>query len=318
MKKILPFLFVLVGLLSAACGKLSEKFSRLESGTTTVSLQRAPSPMDALAALNAGIMVYAVNVDDPSRRGAIKFNNDASPTSWTLPNGHYRFMAVGYASGLESGDVYCADGGTIVLGGINAQVNLSFSRANCGNYNLFQTASTDSGVNNQPRTILLVGCTPSGGTMSMLTGTGPWNVCDNSGGRPGPTVTTSDFRITIPAYSAFDGVIRVENNAAVIQSSCITMAGGGGHNNTSAKLLPGSGSNSPFIYGIDLYEGGGCTGRKSLIAFTRGLTNTSGSAVKYFHRPASGVESEVSGVSDPLQLAFLSDYIWMFVREHSF
>ena len=102
---------VLVSFAIFGCAKLKEKYSRKDQTTVEIKLNSDGSP-GSLAALNGGIAIYAVKEDGTFKKSAILANEDLANSSltMTLPNGGYRFYALGFASTSMQGSVKCALG----------------------------------------------------------------------------------------------------------------------------------------------------------------------------------------------------------------
>ncbi len=308
---------LLLILLFSSCGKLQEKFGRLEKGSTAVTVN---TNRQGAAVINGGLMVYATSLGAPHIRGARHMANETQELNWMLPNGTYQFLALAYDTSMTSGDIRCANGGVHTLGGGNITITLNFSTSHCGDHNLFQTAASDlgGGSNNQPKPILFVPCANTGGNLTALNETGPNNVCDNFGGRPAASDGSASYRISIPEYDYYNDSLVVRDGAPSIESACFTVAAGA-HNTNNIKILPGVG-NSPFVMGINLYSSGGCTGNQVLFGFKFGLHGATNPTIALRYRPSgSSTDTPVAPPADPMLQHYVGTaYNWVFLREHTF
>lgn len=295
-------------LLLPACGKLEKKFGRHSGpGTTTVRIGSGEKGFARITStMTGGVMVYVVNESDPERRASAYVPNEDYDIEWTLPNARYKFLAFGYESSGMTGNIRCAYGGIHDLIGTPRDIVLTLTRANCQGADFQPAASIDStsGADKQPSALLFVGCGSSSG-FNMLTATAPWNVCDNSGGRPPASSLFNSIQLSFPEFDALDGDLDIMEGgpADEIESTCQNRAAAhGAHETTGFRVLPG-GPNSPFLMAIDIYDTVGCTGAgdRALFGFEHGLANFGNGDIIFATTPGgSSTETEVSPPEDPM------------------
>jgi len=119
-----------------ACSKVFDKFSRIPAGSTAVRFVTQGQAGMAPAALEGGIMVYAIRTTDQFRKSTFVPNSTSNPPEpFVLPNGSYNFVAVGWSSSGMVGAPKCGFD-TIVdpinLAGQDTTVTLSLNAASCG------------------------------------------------------------------------------------------------------------------------------------------------------------------------------------------
>lgn len=97
----------------SGCGKFFDEFSRLNGGTTTVKLGLnggSRQGRNANSVMTGNIMVYAVRANDDgtsSPVSAIRLADELDSGRLVLPNGRYRFLAVGWPSPGMGGTPKC-------------------------------------------------------------------------------------------------------------------------------------------------------------------------------------------------------------------
>lgn len=99
----LPFAALFILSLSG-CSKFLDKFNRAPEGYTNVRF--SDGRQNLVTAMDGGMMIYALRQDAPFRT-ALKLNNASDSTTFTLPNGQYRFQAVGWDSSGMNGTPKC-------------------------------------------------------------------------------------------------------------------------------------------------------------------------------------------------------------------
>lgn len=125
----------------AACGKITEKFGRIEQGQSKIEFVVPQDP--AAAVLVRGIMIYVYSVNPGGYSTTLKLNSedDAPNRSLQLPNGLYRILALGWngASPLAvnpgAGGLRCAYGNgglPLALNGQSETIQLNMSNDGCG------------------------------------------------------------------------------------------------------------------------------------------------------------------------------------------
>jgi photosystem II stability/assembly factor-like uncharacterized protein len=140
-------IFLSLGLLSS-CGKIFEKFSRLPSTTVKFTV-----PKGLTSTLDGHLMVYAIREDGGYKQAEYAQNEDTAEweASMLLPNGAYRFYAVGFSSAEMQGITKCGEsnnGNLTYLGGGLNFVSLDLNKDECAS-SAFSTAdyvNSTSGV----------------------------------------------------------------------------------------------------------------------------------------------------------------------------
>jgi hypothetical protein len=99
----------------SACGKFLEKFGRLPpSGHTFVKVQSQASGASLLTPQVGGVVVYALRSDGYAQSFPLSNETDTN-SEFALPNGNYRFLAVGWDAVDLAGTTRCGEG---VAGGV--------------------------------------------------------------------------------------------------------------------------------------------------------------------------------------------------------
>lgn len=293
------FALLFIALCLSSCGQL-KKFERAQStGYTQIKLSPA-NPQSSIGAMvwaGAGIMVYAVNVDDPNRRGARLMPNESTPVGWAIPNGRYRFLAVGYDM-LSANTIKCGINNTVYnLTGSAITIPINISSADCADTVNFQVSGSFSG--NQPNPIGLVSCTSATGPLSNGTflGLAAGGDCLSSyaGG-------FHSFRISIPEFMAFDGVVHPNQKGAEIQSACQDDGATAGSPVVFSFKFPfgGTDPNSPFLYGVTAYTDSTCSSNsgKRVYGFTHGFHGANNSNTLFFDT-SSGIDIPIAPTNTP-------------------
>lgn len=300
----------IIPLVGSSCGYIDDRFSRSSQGdTTTVTLgANSPEAHADLAgvratALPGGIMIYAVNAQNPASRGAIKLSNELSSRTWKIPNGSYRFYAVGYTATNFGGDLYCAASPVVTLTGTETTVTLNLTKATCATTNFIPSSHIDPTPTDQPLQLLLVSCS----TSVTLTSKAATNNC-LSGGEPG---LFQSFKVSMPEFDAFTGEIAVVESGSNIESACFT-ATAGAHATSSVRIPTGAVANAPFLIGINAFTDTACAATtRRLYGFGFGLSNTNPSSMKFWSK-ASGTDVPFNPAGT--QHAHIdSDSSWIFV-----
>lgn len=139
----LAILIVLVSLAHGACAKLVDSFRGVEKkdGYTRVKFggHEAGRGLNAMAVLNGGVMIYALNQFD--QKAIARFvPTDDNALVLTLPNGSWSFIAVGWTTAGFTGTEHCglgadaaggAPGQAVNLDGQDKTVILTMAQANC-------------------------------------------------------------------------------------------------------------------------------------------------------------------------------------------
>lgn len=267
------------------CGKLGEKFGRLSGGdNTTVTIHTAPSGPHAQIVLT-GMMVYAERSDNPMSRGSRFISGAGTSLQWTLPTGKYRFYAFGYTAAGFSGNLHCARTGDILLDGSPRDITLvADDNGICGQPPFSPTpahaASADTIKN------LYIGtCDNSTGNIFLAYDTTP-NVCDGSGGRPGPgSPPLTDISIDFLEFDAFNGPPQIGPGG--LSSGCIAGSYGGTPTTTSRAVPFGH----PFLVKLKFWTSS-CTTGAYFYQLNRGFEFAS---QNQFTRAFNGSSTDVTG-----------------------
>lgn len=86
------------------CGKFFDKFSSAPEGHSNVRF--SDGRRNLTAAMDGGLIVYAIR-QDGTHRAALHLTNASDPKVFTLPNGQYKFRAVGWTASGMSGVPKC-------------------------------------------------------------------------------------------------------------------------------------------------------------------------------------------------------------------
>lgn len=239
-------------------------------GTTqvTVAAGRDRSQINSAATLTNGILVYAINVNEPHRRGALYLADETSTRSWAIPNGVYRFYALAYSGAGMTGSMYCASAGPVSLTGAATTIAFTITTLGVCGFPPFAPSGYSIGPNSlQP--FYLGTCAVSAGDMTFLTGS---NNCDASGGRPGGTSANSSLKIFLPEYEAFDGVMHFTNGGNTIGSGCINASPTGTAVSIGSREVPvGDVGGDVFLTLLETYSTASCTTLNKKYEFHRGL-----------------------------------------------
>lgn len=134
-----------------ACGKYLEKFSRLSNPNSSTVKFSQGQPSLLAPTMVGGVMVYALRAD--GYREGILLQNEEDATEFQLPNGAYRFLAVGWDTVNLEGTAKCGIGnlsGTEVFnldGSAGAKlIPITLAAATCAT-DTFSTANFRVGAN---------------------------------------------------------------------------------------------------------------------------------------------------------------------------
>ena len=292
---------------------MKEKFGRLQSaGYSSVrfgtSLERSGLHTDTTLA--SGILIYAVNTSHPESRGATYLGNGVLNANWVIPNGPYVFYAIGYVNSDLTGAMYCAKSGAYTLNGSEVSVSLSLSATGvCGTAPFVPSGYNLGGNPDAPSPFYLGNCVASGGDMTLVTAA---TYCDTSAGRPvGASGVYSSGIISLPAYDAFDGTIKVPDNTPSMSTGCFTAAPAGTAVSLSRTLPVGDGTQNIFALGLDLFGSGGCVSDSTVRKheFGNGLYAAANNAVNFYKSydgslfaPGGLVMSQITGDTSYIKL----------------
>jgi hypothetical protein len=121
-------------LLLSSCADFTAKFSRLKGESTAVQFSARGNALLANTLLG-GIMVYAIRTTDGYRQ-AIRLNHENDQREVILPNGSYRFQALGWAATPLMGSPKCGfhmPEAPITLSGTSVTIPITLSEAGCAN-----------------------------------------------------------------------------------------------------------------------------------------------------------------------------------------
>lgn len=146
--------------LLAGCGNFQEKFGRQRDDGHT-SVRFAGGRGAAAATLNGGVMVYAIRQSD-GYRAAFQLQHEADAREFSLPNGAYKFLAIGWTGADLTGPNKCGAGGAtpgnvISLAGQAVTVPITLAAATCAEPTFSPADHLDAGEFRFPQ---LAFCSP--------------------------------------------------------------------------------------------------------------------------------------------------------------
>lgn len=136
--------------LFAGCGNFQEKFGRQrDDGHTSVRFAGGRGGSALAATLNGGVMVYAIRQSD-GYRAAFQLQHEADAREFSLPNGSYKFLAMGWTAPDLAGPTKCGAGGatpgsTISLAGQAVTVPITLAAATCAEPTFAPATHLDAG-----------------------------------------------------------------------------------------------------------------------------------------------------------------------------
>lgn len=236
----------LILILTSSCGKLSEKFGRLEDeGYTRVYLQEAHNPL--AATLTGGLMVYFLKTHNPDDGYAYGFQSEdsAHTKQVLLPNGSYKVYAFGFTgANIGEGQSRCGfgDGGAVInLSGVSRTVTISMDTSNC-NFGAAGPFSSAAGSDTPPYfdalNVTLCSNNPYPGCSAVTSGTYYVKFHLLGGQRP----TNGSF---------------IQNSSDTISSACSSVLSGGQVTTNTRIPIGGSVLSPPFS--LTFYSDAGCT-----------------------------------------------------------
>lgn len=262
---------------------------RSEQNSTKVSFSFAP-PAGSVSALttpiDAGVIVYAVNFADSEIRKAVKIpgstTGGSGSVSMVLPNGPYRFVAVGYdASGSTAleGVMACgfgAGGATVNLDGTSRTIPIGMSVSTCldtlfGGPQDFRISNT---LANQGAPIAISSCNSTG--FAAASGSN-----DCTGGNAGAFL--GSVRIVLPSYDSKTGNF---DSALGLSGPCVNISGTPGAMNTTSIKLPlgseGTSTNIPFFFVVHGFSDSVCsTPYRVYTDFHTGFMSVTGTGITF-------------------------------------
>ena len=240
---------------------LGDKFGRLQPEVGMTIVQFASAKRAAIAGaptLAGGVMVYAERAD--GFRAAFQLNDETDTRQFKLPNGSYKFTAVGWTATGLSGSAYCGYGGganksqqaTFTLAGKDLDIPVTTATTTCADGNFADGDLLNSGTFSMPRFVFC------GAGANLLTKTDPTHNCAGNGqesavmlhgnlgaeggkgvGLHAPTgrlVYTADLHA--PNKPELFSVLL--NGTGVVQQSGKVLTTGGGTGVKMADLVPGT------------------------------------------------------------------------------
>lgn len=189
------FLLFIISLLIAACGRDGS----IPQNYTKVYFTSPKNNNKSLNVnLDSGLMIYAYNLDmQKTKAGHWNSITDftTSGTGVLLPNGHYKFFALGYQDNSIDGTMYCDtanNGGDVTLNGgvvsLTLNLNSSSSTPKCRRLHFYPQNFEMPGNANEMRKVALKLCSND-----------PVSSC------PTPTPNYPDVEFTILKKSDLDG-----------------------------------------------------------------------------------------------------------------
>lgn len=178
---------LVVAVLFCACAKLEEKFGRLNTETSKITLNMSRSGLNTSGVLNGSVFIYITGEPGTPFRKSVQFPSEdaANGAIIEMPLGTYKMSAIGITAGGLTGDVYCAkaeNGGVITLDKSTKNVDLRLWHANC-NDPYFTTSANQYTATQGFRTMQFVSC-QAGTNMSGFTTS---SACGSSKGDIGHT-----------------------------------------------------------------------------------------------------------------------------------
>ena len=306
MKQLLLLCFLLPILFG--CGNIKEKFGRQTQSLTKVYFTKPKyfnPKLGSMATLNNGVLVYAIDLNDPQRHGAKRLENDLDKNGWSIPTGFYQFLAVGYTNPNLAGPVYCGISSKVHLSGQPQTISIAMDQNLCGQYPFVEP---EFSTGSQPKPIQFANCTP-GNMASQAPGNVP---CFASLG------PTGNIQVDLTDYDAFDGSIHVDSkqNSTLpdIASNCMSVVSGS--LTTPAIVIP-TGSAPPydaFVFGVNYYVGA-CSTTHSLLGAPRGVVGLKIPGQSFFlHNLGNDVTQFVQPTdTPPLKLSYTGSGIFLHV-----
>lgn len=272
--KTLFLAFVAVALVS--CGKFEEKFGRIHSGQTSVQIQMQNPGAEVLT---NGILIYAVNANNPQSRAARYIPGQSTQLNWLIPNGVYNFYAFGYAGANMTGIMYCAVAMNKPLSGGGVVVDLALNSIGVCGYAPFAPGNYgDNGDQTVPLHIAL--CSPAGGDISA---TDQSNGCNGSGSpvRPGPGAA-GGVKVHLPEFTHWDPNALIpegDGPSPGIGSGCIPYSFAGALHNLGIRPPYGA----PFPIDLELFSDSSCGAYIGSFGMIDGISNAGNNASVRFH-----------------------------------
>jgi len=278
MQRIALFAALLLIPFLAACGKFTDKFSRINGSFTRVHFSGREDSLHQ-ATVDGGVAIYFISTVDASHGRAFAFSNKEAinTKSVVLPNGQYKVFAYGWDGPTYpfDGNSRCGkgdNGAIITLSGASTTVAINLDPGNCqfGTTNEFAFAehANAGSTNFDTLSFMLCGGVASPGCTSA-SGTSWYLKAELLGGaKEGGSFTES------PAFSL---------------STCTT-ASSSAYITTSFKIPVGGTLFSPPVR-FSVYTTPGCTGAATgIYSFPRGLAefmNAASGSSYFLVAPAS-------------------------------
>lgn len=226
-----------------SCGQYS-RFADRTDGLTTVRFGTGPTNGPAALTLTGGVMIYAIGEGGLPQRTIklVDAGNASGSRSLTLPNGSYRFYALGYSAANLQGTVACGSanaGEPLALNGTARTVELNLTHTNCQD-----SPFTSSALFYLPgsgfRPLQLVSCDSVAGnaTVEAFTAT---STC-TGGGLEGEITNYKSLKIHLAGFSTAAGAPSAAQlqTADAISSDCIR--GSGFPIATNSNAIAGTGA----------------------------------------------------------------------------
>jgi hypothetical protein len=302
------FLLLAALLALAGCGRFDDVLNRQASDTTEVKfvpprVQDSSGRIMPLSTLNGGVLIYAVNANEPFRRGAKKLGNEFDGLSWKIPTAAYIFYGVGYeGSGLaNTPPMHCGKTGPITLNGSPVTIQLTLDQNNCGSPP-FSKPTFNTG--NQPMAITVATCSNNSAQSA------PGNCGANTSWG-----SVSGATITLPEYNGFSGQIETDNNGGLgISSSCTALSTPTVPQPTNAKIPTGDNPpGDPFLAVFNTYNSTTC-GPSAMRAYVlmRSLANAGNANFSFFSN--NQIPFNFGGNPNPV-LVGVSGSIYVYLRD---
>jgi hypothetical protein len=271
--KTLFLAFMVLALVS--CGKFEEKFGRIHSGQTSVQIQMQNPGAEVLT---NGILIYAVNANNPQSRAARFIPDQNAQLNWLIPNGVYNFYAFGYSGANMTSNMYCAVAMNKALSGGGAVIDLALNSVGvCGQAPFGPGNYSNNGDQTVPLNIAV--CSPAGGDISATNNSAG---CDGGSGRPGPG-SAGGLKLHLPEFTRWDPGAPIPEGGGGpspgIGSGCIPNSFNGVLYNIGIKTPYGT----QFPTELELYSDSSCGAYIGSFNMIDGISNAGNNASVRFH-----------------------------------
>jgi hypothetical protein len=229
--------------------------------------------------LTNGILIYAVNANNPQSRAARYIPGQSTQLSWLIPNGVYNFYAFGYAGTNMSGSMYCAVAMNKPLSGGGVVVDLALNSIGVCGYAPFAPGNYgDNGGQTVPLKIAI--CAASGGDIGLTTDS---HGCDGSS--TPAAGTAGSIKLHIPEFTHWDPNAPIPDGGGPhprISTGCISGPINGSL--TTVGVSPPYGAAFPMD--LELFTDTSCASYAGSFSMIDGISNAANNASVRFHDPS--------------------------------